>query len=252
MKIKWIALPVAAVVAVGLAACSGDVAGPSSLTPDVLFTHAGDHESHQHNGPVWVRLTFTIAGNGGTPAGVNQHPQGKGDCRQANGEVSGTATENTVWFNENGRKTNSKFCEGSTGEGVAGLCIADAIPATYAAAGNTPGSGNENLNFFSDEEGDDVLDQFVHYKANKDWTDAVGAITFDFTCNGNGTEGEGSLALDQFATANPDGGNAFEPGPPGDWQLDLELGSTTAEVTTGLGTGTVTGLSWVFRSRVGE
>lgn len=228
-----------------LAACADSPTTPHELAPDgAVFTHTNDHESHQHNGPVWVQLTLEV--ELGVPPGVNQHPQGKGSCRQANGDVSGNTSDNTVWFNDQGRRnTAAKFCEGSSGDVVE--CTASPIPATYAANANDPGTGNENLNFFTDEE-EDVLDRFVHYKANADWTEGKGSVDFTFTCD-NEDDGTGSLALDQFSTTNPDGGNMFTAGPPGDWQLNV---AGNPVVTTDLGEGDVTGLHWDFRSRVGD
>lgn len=232
-----------------VAACADNPTSPSELAPDgARFTHTEDHESHQHNGPVWVQLAFAVDGDAAVAPGVNAHPQGKGSCAQADGTVSGTQADNTVWFNDKGkRNTAAKFCQGSEGDGVTRTCTSDDIPATYAAHGNEPGAGNENLNFFTDEE-EDVLDQFVHYKANADWTEGKGSIDVAFTCSPDGS-GTASLALEQFSTVNPDGGNMFLAGPPGDWQLNV---SGNPVVTTGIGDGEVTGLSWDFRSRVGE
>jgi hypothetical protein len=236
---------------VALAACADNPLAPETALDKKVGTM--NAAVTQVNGPVWVEMAFTafVGGNGGFAPGENAHPQGKGHCAtEASSTPSGTQSENTVWYNEQGNKTNSKFCEGSTGAGVEVTCVVtgdDAIPATYAAAANTPGAGNENLNFLTDEEGE-VEDLFVHYKSNRDWTDARGELEFSYVCNGGAIEGEGVLDLTQFATDNPDGGNMFEAGPPGDRQLDV----TGVEVSTDDGDFELTSLYWTFRSRVGQ
>jgi hypothetical protein len=257
MRKSTFVLPLAALVAVAMTACT-DTAGPNGLTPDVLFSHTEGHDG-RHNGPVWVQLVFDLEGNGGTPAGVNQHPQGKGTCRDELG-VQGSTTDHTIWYNEQGKKTNSKFCEGSEGDGASGSCTAfgedtpQGIPATYAAAGNDPGDGNENLNFYTDDE-DVPEDRFIHYKDNSTETDAKGVVDFVFTCGEDATEYEGSLALSQFETYVSGVNNAFIPGEEVDeWQLDLarDAGMDPVVVTTDSGEGTVTAIFWVFRSRAGS
>lgn len=140
--------------------------------------------------------------------------------------------------------TSAKFCQRSAGD-VARTCDA-VVPATYAAAANSPGWGNENLNFLTDEEGD-VEDLFVDYPGNKDWTDATGDLEFSFTCSDD-SSGEASLELSEFATGNPDGGNTFRAGPEGDRRLDHD----DLVISSDLGSGGLEGLHWFFRSPVGE
>jgi hypothetical protein len=240
---KWMAPAVAALVGIGLVACS-DSEAPTGLMPEALFSHA-DGQAGDHNGPVWVQVDFEIPAGDGVAKGINQHPQGQGTCRNAAGET-GSGTEHTVWYNSQGKKTTSKFCEGTEGT-EAGTCTAagDGIPATYAAAGNAPGSGNENLNFFVDDPDLEVEDYFVHYKAQADFTDGMGEVTFDYTC-GNGVVGTTTLDLAQFTTDNPDGGSLFT----GALSTDIRgLTVTGVQLTAGQ---VVTALYWTYRSRVGD
>jgi hypothetical protein len=227
---------------VGLTAC---VDAPTGLAPEAAAENrisAMNGGATQVNGPVWVDIAFSIAGGSAVSAGVNLHPQAGaaagGSCRKADGTISLTTTENTVWFNQAGvRKTAAKFCQGSAG-GVARACSAQ-VAATYAAAANSPGTGNENLNFLTEDEGD-VVDLFVHYKANQDWTDARGTLEFEFACDTG--SGDAELDLEQFIKLS---GSAFQTG------TDRQLDTTDVFLSTDLGAGVLTSLSWIFRSRVG-
>jgi hypothetical protein len=232
-------LPLAALV---FAAACADT--PTASAPAVVALNTDGNS----NGPTYVLGTFDLTIQG-VPAGVNQHPEGKGGCRDASGTVNENPLLNTVWYNEQGKKTSAKFCEGSSTDGGSGTpgstvgCTINGIPATYAAGGNDPDrAGNENLNFLTDVAGDDVLDFYVHYKNNSSNTIGAGSVNFTFACT-DGRSGAGSLALTQFSAAT----NLFSAGPAGDRQLD----TTGKTVFTGFGEGNLTSLYWVYRSRVG-
>lgn len=230
-------LPLAALV---FAAACADT--PTASAPAAVALNTNGNS----NGPTYVLGAFVLTIQG-IPAGVNQHPEGKGGCRDANGN-SGNTTAHTVWYNEQGKKTSAKFCEGSSTGGGSGTpgsivdCTINGIPATYAAGGNDPlRAGNENLNFLTDVEGEEDVDRYVHYKNNPTETIGAGVVNFAFACD-DGRSGEGSLALTQF-TADE---NLFQTSSLGDRALNI----SGVEVSTGFGPGNLTSLYWNYRSRV--
>jgi hypothetical protein len=177
------------------------------------------------------QFTLTIPGSGSSFApGENGHPQGKGHC------------EGTVWYNPQGKRTSAKFCEGVEGGTTFVTCTIDQIAATYAAAGNNPGSGNENLNFLTEEEGA-VEDLFVHYRANGQTTSAKGSVPLTYSCDDD-SQGGGRLDLGQWNGA----GLFFVAG------RGHPVASAGGQVDPGWGRelSPLTELNWTFRSRVGS
>jgi hypothetical protein len=245
----------AAVMVLGAVAC----ADMPTMSPDDALLKRGQGQGASQggetqqkvNGPTWVMGSFELTLNGSTgaiAAGVNMHPQGQGECRDASGNVNGDTSLNTVWHDAGqGRAdTGAKFCQGRTGDEQPTTlqCSIGGIAATYAAAGNLPGSGNENLNFLTDEEGE-VEDLFVHYRANGTSTTGKGELGFAFAC-GDDVAGEGTLDLDLWSQA----GNAFIPGRLEQLARSTSRGSRSTSIDTA-GTVDFTGLYWTFRSRVG-
>jgi hypothetical protein len=255
MNRKYI-MSAAAAMVLGAVAC----ADMPTMSPDDALMKRGQGQGatqggetgQKHNGPTWVMGGFELTINGSTgaiPAGQNMHPQNKGECRDVNGVINPTSTENTVWY-EAGKKetdTGAKFCAGRTGDSapVVLQCSISGIPATYAAAGNMPGSGNETLNFLTDDEGE-VEDLFVRYRANGAATTGKGELGFSFIC-GESVEGEGTLDLGQWSQAD----NAFLNGLTADTRR-LEVSGKTVSLTDTQGTVDFGSLYWTFRSRVGS
>jgi hypothetical protein len=237
---KFAVLPL---VAVAFAAACAE----SSPTAVVLEDAALSASGNEVNGPTWVLGSFSLTPQSIAP-GLNMHPGGKGTCRNAAGQ-SGSTAQHTVWYNEQGRRTSSKFCEGTANGGANGSpvsCSITGIPATYAAKAATAGAGNENLNFFSEAEGDEVLDHFVHFKGNHSKTVGKGTVNFEFTCS-DGIGGQGSFALDTQFSVDP--GNLFKDGPVAGSRA-LETAGT--EVFTSRGPAPLSALYWIYRSRVGS
>jgi len=236
------------VAAFGAVACS-DVDSPTAVhsgSEGVQYESSVKQAGNdQYNGPTWVIATFDLAvGGWEVEPGVNQHNQG--ECRDESGVVNSNSLLNTVWYNPAGEWTNAKHCEGIEGEASETLqCTASGsgIAATYAAKANTPGAGNENLNFLTNEEGDDVEDLFVHYKDNGEHTVAKGAVEFAYSCE-SGVTGVGTIDLGLWNVA----GNVFVERDQYSRQLEID-GQT---FVTDLGEGELESLYWVFRSRVGD
>jgi len=235
------------VAAFGAVACS-DVDSPTAVHSG---SEGAQYESSvkqagndQYNGPTWVIATFDLAvGGWEVEPGVNQHNQG--ECRDESGVVNSNSLLNTVWYNPAGEWTNAKHCEGIEGEASETLqCTASGsgIAATYAAQANTPGAGNENLNFLTDEEGN-VEDLFVHYQSNQNATSAKGTVEFDFSCESDVT-GVGTINLGLWNVAE----NVFVERDEDSRQLEID----GQKVVTELGEGELESLYWVFRSRVGD
>jgi hypothetical protein len=247
----------------GLEAKGGNGGGPAPATTDVNV-----------NGPVWVLGTFDfeITFQEGDP-GENAHPQGKGECRDVEGNVNANTELNIVWYNSEGHETGAPFCAG--GDSTTGNieCSIDAtgLPATYAFGTGGMGApdgnqltNNENINFHSDLI-PQQLDQFVHYGAvtkkgqrgnttGKDWT------AFTFTC-GDGSEGDGYIDLSDFNALNTNlFGKGAQPAGSDRW-LDVSGGITVHMYATGegpfsdppddaVGEGELTSMYWLFRSRI--
>jgi hypothetical protein len=255
-----------------LMACQDETALSPSDTPSLVKT------SINPNGPVWVLGTFTLtiqisAGD----AGENKHPQGLGHCAQQDGTVSNDPADNIYWFAPGNptQVTGAPFCQASQDPvSHTVTCTIDnaGLPATYAFGTGGQGipsgnqtSNNENLNFHSDLI-PQQLDQFVHYQAptlkgKKGNTTGKDETAFTFTCD-DGTVGDAYIALDGF---NAPGTNLFGRGtqPAGsDRWLDVSSSGIAVNMyasgdgpyTQGdqVGTGTLTSLYWLYRSRVGS
>jgi hypothetical protein len=260
-----------------LAACQNETAlSPTSGDPTLKVAPT----TANSNGPVWVQgsftLTLTIAeGN----AGVNKHPQQKGTCKDADGNINQDPTQNTFWYAPGNPEqvTAAKFCQDTSGGPVQETiqCTVDAtgLPGTYAFGTGGQGfpvgnqlTNNENMNFHSDLI-PQQLDQFVHYgastkKGQKGNTTGKDETAFTFSCE-DGTVGDAYIDLSGF---NAVGVNLFGHGtrPSGtlDRWLDVANGGNGIDVNmyaTGdgpytqgeqVGTGTLTSLYWLYRSRV--
>jgi hypothetical protein len=250
MNKKYI-MSAAAAMVLGVVAC----ADMPTMSPDDALMKRGQGQGagqggetgQNYNGPTWVlgEFALTIEGVGESfDPGENAHPQGKGTCKDGTGEVNGDKSLNVIWHAPGNDRadTSAKFCAGSEedGEPIVLTCTIDApgIPATYAANGNSPGRGNENLNFVTDGD----VDLFVHYKDNSNSTDAAGILELAYSCD-LGVEGSASIDLGDWAGP----GNLFIDRDAESRQLKVE-GHT---VVTDLGDGALKNLYWTFRSRVG-
>jgi hypothetical protein len=251
----------AALAALALSACTEPAQDITS--PDLQVAMGKSTSSYSYsNGPMWVQGEFSFAGqieSSGFEPGQNGHPQGYGDCRKSDGTISSTTSENVVWFNEQGNKTNSKFCAGDDVTGVADdvVCTIDGlnegmgIPATYAFGGTSgPGTSpqsaqNENVNFLSDAL-QQAADLFVHYQAKGNKTTALGLLVVNYSCDDQ-SSGEAYLPLGQFAgPGNPFASTSL---------AGRSLNTTGVKIYSDNPAETVLGdldsLYWTYRDRVG-
>lgn len=253
---RQVSLLAASLSVVALAACSKDT-GNSATNPDLNISLTKSTPAVTVSGPVWVTAVFELQqGSSVTAPGVNAHPQGTGQCRDANGNVSGTTANNTVWYNPQGQKTGAHFCEGgTTSVPTTVICTFDPIPATYAFGSNgipTGSTANENLNFLTDVL-TQASDLFVHYNKQHNVSTAQGTVEgadltgWPYTCDDSAFDGQGFFDLSDFNT--PFSGNLFKYVSTTARQLDVD--TNTIYVSTDFGIGEMSSISWIYRSRVG-
>jgi hypothetical protein len=253
---RQVSLLAAGLSVLALAACSKDI-GNSVTNPELSISLTKSTPAATVSGPVWVTAVFELQqGSSVIGAGVNGHPHGSGQCRDVNGNVSGTTADNTVWYNPQGKKTGAKFCAGSsTSVPTTVTCTFDPIPATYAFGTNgtpTGSTANENLNFLTDVL-TQATDLFVHYNRQHNLSTAQGTVEgadltgWPYTCDDSAFDGQGFFDLSDFNT--PFTGNLFKFLSTTARQLDVD--TNTIFVSTDFGTGEMTSISWIYRSRVG-
>lgn len=261
----------AAIGALAVIACT-DAATRDVTSPDLsIRATKNPTPTNNPNGPVWVLGNLDLnLGIEGTVPGENAHPQGKGTCRDENGNIGDSPTD-TIWYNDKGHATGNPFCKGSTG--IASTftnceVTSTSLPATYSLGGggstgypvDPQTSANENLNFHSDLIPVDTA-QFIHYaaptkKGLKGVTTAKSQTAFSFSCTE--ADFDGYVALGDLDGSS---GNLFSSSgdPAGTRHVNLNGGLAVSVYATGdgpytagdlVGTGTLTSMYWAFRSRL--
>ena len=223
------------------------------------------------SGPVYVDGRFTMTYNAtpvleGLQPGQNGHPQAGslagGTCRQADGTISPTESDNTTWYNGAGNQTNAPFCQGSgettDPQPVTVTCTITRLQATYAFGGTGQPVGfqtkdNELLNALTD--GLELQsNNRIHYQAKKGQTNGLGSLVVGYTCVLQGTstpDVAGSVTLNLAFVSQE---NRFEPFKAGEADAGRQIKGvaiTTDVQGTDGNYDELMDLSWTFRSRNG-
>jgi hypothetical protein len=228
-----------------LALATACAEGPTA----VEAPHAASLSGSGVYGITQVHATFTLL-PGAIPPGVNQHPQGRGTCRNEAGERNpfpGVANAAyTVYFNEQGQRTGNSFCQGSAGSGQPVACTIRDIPAMYGAENSHFGAGVPEYLDFNVLHESAFPDRFVRYGfPSIPGTHGMGLLQFAFAC-ADQSAGEGHLLLNQFnASANL----FFNPAAPNGASDDRHLNTTGIALSTDRGAGSLTSMYWTFGIR---